>query len=144
VCRGRSNACNPLALRIDKNLGNPVVKKVWVRTLADRRGIHLLSVNTARSPVGATVITSVGTSRCEATRAARCRSIRACREHWPERRWHHGTEGPAVSAWAGVGTGCDRDRSWPDRPPRVKLVAVGDAHEVAVPCDKNSGSRTGF
>jgi hypothetical protein len=29
VCRGRSNACNPLALRIDKNLGNPVVKKVW-------------------------------------------------------------------------------------------------------------------
>jgi hypothetical protein len=45
VCRGRSNACNPLASRIDKNLGNPVVKKVWVRTLADRRGIRLLSVN---------------------------------------------------------------------------------------------------
>jgi hypothetical protein len=46
VCRGRSNACNPLALRIDKNIGNPVVKKVWVRTLADRRGIRLLSVKT--------------------------------------------------------------------------------------------------
>jgi hypothetical protein len=46
VCRGRSNACNPLAPRIDKNLGNPVAKKVWVRTLADRRGIRLLSVNT--------------------------------------------------------------------------------------------------
>jgi hypothetical protein len=45
VCKGRSNACNPLAPRIDKNLGNPVVKKVWVRTLADRRGIHLLFVN---------------------------------------------------------------------------------------------------
>jgi hypothetical protein len=46
VCRGRSNACNPLAPRIDKNIGNPVVKKVWVRTLADRRGIRLLSVKT--------------------------------------------------------------------------------------------------
>jgi hypothetical protein len=46
VCRGRSNACNPLALRIDKNIGKPVVKKVWVRTLADRRGIRLLSVKT--------------------------------------------------------------------------------------------------
>jgi hypothetical protein len=45
VCKGRSNACNPLAPRIDKNLGNPVVKKAWVRTLADRRGIRLLSVN---------------------------------------------------------------------------------------------------
>jgi hypothetical protein len=45
VSRGRSNACNPLAARIDKNLGNPVMKKVWVRTLADRRGIRLLSVN---------------------------------------------------------------------------------------------------
>jgi hypothetical protein len=48
VSRGRSNACNPLAPRIDKNLENPVVKKVWVRTLADRRGIRLLSVNTFR------------------------------------------------------------------------------------------------
>jgi hypothetical protein len=33
----------------------------------------------------------------------------------------------------GVGTRLDGDRSWPGRPPRVKLVAVGDAHEVAVP-----------
>jgi hypothetical protein len=47
VRRGRSNACNPLASWIDKNLGNPVGKKVWVRTLADCRGIRLLSVNTA-------------------------------------------------------------------------------------------------
>jgi hypothetical protein len=45
VSRGRSNACNPLAPRIDKNLGNPMVKKVLVRTLADRRWIRLLSVN---------------------------------------------------------------------------------------------------
>jgi hypothetical protein len=44
-CEGRSNACNPLAPWIDKNLGNPVVKKCGVRTLADRRGIRLLSVN---------------------------------------------------------------------------------------------------
>jgi hypothetical protein len=45
VCGGISNACNPLAPRIDKNLGNPVVKKVYVRTLADCRGIGLLFVN---------------------------------------------------------------------------------------------------
>jgi hypothetical protein len=49
VSRGRSNACNPLAPRIDKNLGNPVVKTVLVRTLANRRWIRLLSVNTDRS-----------------------------------------------------------------------------------------------
>jgi hypothetical protein len=45
VSSGISNACNPLALRIDNNLGNPVVKKVLVRTLADRGWIRLLSVN---------------------------------------------------------------------------------------------------
>jgi hypothetical protein len=45
VSRGRSNACSPLAPRIDKNLGNSVVKKVYVRTLADRRWIRLLSFN---------------------------------------------------------------------------------------------------
>jgi hypothetical protein len=45
VCKGRLNACNPLAPQIDKNLGNPMVKKVWVCTLEDRRGIRLLSVN---------------------------------------------------------------------------------------------------
>jgi hypothetical protein len=45
VSRGRSNACNPLAPQIDKNLGNPMVKKVYVCTLADRRWIRLLSVN---------------------------------------------------------------------------------------------------
>jgi hypothetical protein len=45
MCRSRLNACNPLAPWIDKNLGNPVVKKVWGPTLANRRGISLLSVN---------------------------------------------------------------------------------------------------
>jgi hypothetical protein len=33
----------------------------------------------------------------------------------------------------GVSSGCDGDRSWPGQPPRVKLVAVADTHEVAVP-----------
>jgi hypothetical protein len=50
VCKGRSNACNPLAPRIDKNLGNRVVKKVWGPYAADRRGIRLLSVNTLETP----------------------------------------------------------------------------------------------
>jgi hypothetical protein len=45
VSRGRSNACNPFALRIDKNLGNPHGEKGVVRTLANRRWIHLLSVS---------------------------------------------------------------------------------------------------
>jgi hypothetical protein len=49
VCIGRSNACNALAPRIDKNLGNPMVRKVWVRMLADHRGICLLSVNIFKS-----------------------------------------------------------------------------------------------
>jgi hypothetical protein len=30
-------------------------------------------------------------------------------------------------------TGRDGDRTWSGRPPRVKLVAVGDAHKVVVP-----------
>jgi hypothetical protein len=45
VSRGGSNACNPLASWIDNFLGNPMVKKVQVRTLADRRWIRLLFVN---------------------------------------------------------------------------------------------------
>jgi hypothetical protein len=32
----------------------------------------------------------------------------------------------------GVNDRCDGDRSWPGRPPCAKLVAVGNAHEVAV------------
>jgi hypothetical protein len=53
---------------------------------------------TARSPAGAVVVASVGASRCEATRAARRRYIRACRERWLERRLRRGVEGPAASA----------------------------------------------
>jgi hypothetical protein len=34
----------------------------------------------------------------------------------------------------GVSSGCDGDRFWPGRPPRAKLIAVGDPHEVVVPC----------
>jgi hypothetical protein len=36
-------------------------------------------------------------------RAARRRSIRACRERWPERRRRRGAEGPAASTWADTG-----------------------------------------
>jgi hypothetical protein len=88
---------------------------------------------TVRSPAGAVVISPAGVTCCEATCATRRRSIRACRERWPERRRRRGAEGPAASAWAGVSTRRDGDRSWPGRPPRVKLVMVGDAHEVAIP-----------
>jgi hypothetical protein len=91
-----------------------VAKKVLVRRHigAGGRGIRHRSVahavgdcgsGTACSPVGAAVVASVGASRCEVTRAARHRSILACRERWPERRWHRGVEGPATSAWAGAG-----------------------------------------
>jgi hypothetical protein len=59
--------------------------------------------NTARSPAGAVAVLLTGVSRCEATCAARRRSIHACRERWPERRRHHGVEGPAASAWASTG-----------------------------------------
>jgi hypothetical protein len=58
---------------------------------------------TARSPAGAVATPPVVASRCEATRTARRRSIRACRERWPERRRHRGVEGPAASAWTGAG-----------------------------------------
>jgi hypothetical protein len=57
---------------------------------------------TARSPTGA-VVSPAGASHCEATRAAQRRSIRACREHWPECRRCCGAEGPATSTWAGAG-----------------------------------------
>jgi hypothetical protein len=32
----------------------------------------------------------------------------------------------------GVSSGRDGNRTWPGRPPRVKLGTVGDAHEVAI------------
>jgi hypothetical protein len=33
----------------------------------------------------------------------------------------------------GVSSGCDGDQVWAGQPPRAEFVAVGDAHEVAVP-----------
>jgi hypothetical protein len=53
--------------------------------------------------VNVVVVALVGVSRCEATRAARRRSIRAWRKRWPERRRCRGAEGPAASTWAGTG-----------------------------------------
>jgi hypothetical protein len=91
---------------------------------------------TTRSLAGVVAVSQAGASRCVATRAARCRSIHACREHWPELRRRHGTEGPTTSSWEGAGAsapGVTGDWSWPGQPPRVKLIAVGDAHEVVVP-----------
>jgi hypothetical protein len=58
---------------------------------------------TARSPVGVVAFSLTDVSRCEATCAARRRSIRACRERWTERRRRRGAERPAASAWAGAG-----------------------------------------
>jgi hypothetical protein len=48
---------------------------------------------TARSSVGAAAISLAGASCCEATRAARRRSIRAWRERYPERRQRRGAKG---------------------------------------------------
>jgi hypothetical protein len=47
--------------------------------------------------------------------------------------WCRGARGVCFGGRRGVGTRPDGDRSWPGRPPWVKLVAVGDAHEVVVP-----------
>jgi hypothetical protein len=53
--------------------------------------------------VGVAAVSLAGAARCEVTRAARCRSIRAWLERWPECCLRRGAEGPAASAWAGVG-----------------------------------------
>jgi hypothetical protein len=44
-----------------------------------------------------------------------------------------GARGVRLGGRRGVSTSRDGDRTWFDRPPRVKLIAVGDAHEVVVP-----------
>jgi hypothetical protein len=65
----------------------------------------------------------VGALRCEVTRAARRCSIRAWRERWPERRRRRGAEGPAASAWAGVGR-----QQWAWREPVLGWpTAMGEA-----------------
>jgi hypothetical protein len=48
--------------------------------VAPRRPRGNRGLETERSPVGAAVVSSVSAWRCEATRAARRRSVRACRE----------------------------------------------------------------
>jgi hypothetical protein len=56
-----------------------------------------------RSSMGVVAVSPVGASRCEATRAARRRSICAWRERWSEHHQCRGAEGPVASACAGVG-----------------------------------------
>jgi hypothetical protein len=70
---------------------------VALRKLMEKRGPEI-----ERSPARAAVISPEGTSCCEATRVVCRRSVRACREHWPERQRCRGAEGPAASALAGV------------------------------------------
>jgi hypothetical protein len=58
---------------------------------------------TERSPAVAAVVSPVSASRCEAARAARRRSVRACSERWLERRRRRGAEGTTASGWADAG-----------------------------------------
>jgi hypothetical protein len=48
--------------------------------------------------------------------------------------WCRGARSIRLGGHRGIYTGCGGNRSWPGRPPRVKLDTVGDAHEVAIPC----------
>jgi hypothetical protein len=102
--------------------------------VAPRRPRGNRGPKTERSPVGAAVVSLVGMSRCEATRAACRRSIRACRERWPERRRRRGARSIHDGGRWCRGDGCDGYRGWPGFPPRMKFVTVGGTHEVAVPC----------
>jgi hypothetical protein len=56
----------------------------------------------ACSPAGV-IAPSAGASPRVATRAAHHRSMRAWREHWPERWWRQGVEVLTTAAWAGAG-----------------------------------------
>jgi hypothetical protein len=92
-----------------------VLTEATYAVAAPRRPMGKRGPETERSLAGAAIVSLEGTSRCEATRAARRRSVRACRERWPERRQRRGAEGPAASVLAGVGMrrgdacGGDRD-----------------------------------
>jgi hypothetical protein len=48
--------------------------------------------------------------------------------------WCRGARNIRLGGRQGISTGRGGNRSWPGRPPRVKLGTVGDAHEVAIPC----------
>jgi hypothetical protein len=80
-----------------------VLAEATYAIVAPRRPMGKRGPETERSPVGAAVVSPVVASRCEATRAARRRSVCACRERWPERRRHRGDEGPATSTWTDAG-----------------------------------------
>jgi hypothetical protein len=64
---------------------------------------------TERSPVGAAVVSMVGASRCEPTRAACRRSARAYRERWSERRRHRGARSIRAGGRWCRGGGCCGD-----------------------------------
>jgi hypothetical protein len=66
--------------------------------VAPHRPIGKLGPEIERSPAGAAVVSPVGASHCEATRAACRRSDRACRERWPERLSY----GPPWAHYLGV------------------------------------------
>jgi hypothetical protein len=80
-----------------------VLAEATYAVVAPRRPMGKRGPETERSPVGAVVVSPVVASRCEATRAARRRSVRACRERWPERRRCRDADGPAASTWADAG-----------------------------------------
>jgi hypothetical protein len=80
-----------------------VLAEVTYAIVAPRKPMGKRGPETERSPAGAAVISLEGVSRCEATRAEGQRSVRACRERWPERRRCRGAEGPATSVLEGVG-----------------------------------------
>jgi hypothetical protein len=90
-------------------LGRALRVAAWVlaeatyTVVVPRRPMGNRGPETERSPVGAVVVSPVGASHCEATRAAHRCSVRACRERWSERRRRRDAEGPASSVLAGVG-----------------------------------------
>jgi hypothetical protein len=80
-----------------------VLAEAMYAVVAPRIPMGKRGPETERSHVGAAAISPVIASRCEATRAGRRRSVRACPERWPESRRHRGAEGPATSTWADAG-----------------------------------------
>jgi hypothetical protein len=63
-----------------------VLAEATYAVVAPHRLMGKRGPETERSPVRAVAVLPVVASHCEATCAARQRSVRACRERWPERR----------------------------------------------------------
>jgi hypothetical protein len=110
-----------------------VLAEATYAAVAPRRPMCKRGPETKRSPVGAAAISPVVALRCEATRTARRRSVRACRERWPECWRRRRARSVRLSGRRGACSGRDRSRVGPSLTPRTEVVAVGDAHEVAVP-----------